>query len=110
MLFARMGRPPDRVCGFAPREDFDERVSMDPLPPPRSEAVAGGEVDWCAPGECGSGGMVSISAGAASRPFLVVVDEDGPKRRLALGADATRRMNLEAAEVGCLLLGELLVE
>ena len=83
---------------------------MDPVFPPRSEAVAGGEVPWYALGECGKGGTVSISAGAASRPFLVVLDDEGPKRRFALGADATRRMNLEAAEGGCLLLGDVWVE
>ena len=55
--------------------------------------------------------MVSISAGAARRPFLVVDDEEGPNKRLAFGAEATRRMKRDAADAEeCLLLGEVCVE
>lgn len=52
-------------------------------------------------GEPGTGGMMSAGA---RRPFLVVVEverEDdpfGPKRCFAFGAEATRRMNRDAAE------------
>lgn len=67
-------------------------------------------------GELGSGGsgVGVISAGAASNPFFVVDEfEFGPKRRLAFGAEATRRMNLDAAEEAdedCLVVGELVVD
>lgn len=50
-------------------------------------------------GEFGTGGKGVISAGASSPFFVVDEFELGPKSRLAFGAEATRRMNLDAAEV-----------
>lgn len=65
---------------------------MDPDPPP-----------FVPTGDSGNGGIASSSAGAARKPFLPVVPPPalllGLKSRLALGAEATRRMNREAADV-----------
>lgn len=70
-----------------PRDEPDDAVSKESVP---------NSVPWSddvVEGITGTGG--TFSAGANS-PFLIVVDADrdfGEKRSLALGADATRRIN-----------------
>lgn len=104
-LLGRLGsfRPP----AFPPRDDFDESVSIDPDPVPSEGPVRGENDDLAVVGDVGSGGMSSVSVGAARSPFLVVPLALVLKSRFAFGAEATRRMNREAAEPGDFGLGEL---
>lgn len=95
-LLARVGRVPGGLRALPPFDDLDESVSMEAVP--SSEAVPGGELCTTEVGELGRGGKGVISAGASSPFFVVDEFELGPKRRLAFGAEATRRMNLDAAE------------
>jgi hypothetical protein len=78
----------DAVAGgdnrpFAPFDDEEDKVSRESVP--LSELGAKG----------GTGGTISPGA---KKPFLVVAGKREPEknRPLAFGADATRRINLEA--------------
>lgn len=85
-LVGRVGRP---------REDPDDIVSSESVPGsvPCSEDVVGGIA--------GTGGT---SSAGARNPFFVVEDRFGEKRSLALGAEATRRINRGSAPID---LGDL---
>jgi hypothetical protein len=70
-----------------PRDEPEDEVSKESVP--RSVPCSDDVVE----GITGTGGTFSVGA---SSPFLIVVEPDrsfGEKRSLALGADATRRIN-----------------
>lgn len=69
----------------APRDDADESVSREFVP--------------CSDGSCAECDIGGIELPGDSKPFFVVVTFErvlSEKRPLALGADATRRMNRDA--------------
>jgi hypothetical protein len=75
-----------------PRDEPEDEVSNESVP---NSVPSSDDVD----GITGTGG--TFSAGA-SNPFLIVVEADrdfGENKSLALGADATRRMNLGNAPI-----------